>query len=363
MVSIVIAAAASIIAILLLVLSLAADRSTVMNIVISKAWSQEFQKEDIVEKAEDLKRRAEKYQDISEKSCNSKLREMGKKVAAFDKTKERYMSGKKFGIGELITAAGYKLLRLFKIDAENESFRKLVKQCESSGYKALDRREKTGDRRNSHIYAEFLIANTIGYVLIGIMLALIAFIVLDYLKVDFLIMLIVVLMSGVIVSIVGYSTMDSMRVKADKRQAAIDYDFPNVISEMALLVTAGMNIINATEQAALSGDGIVYREIQTAVNEFHQSSTIAQAFSELGSRMNNRYLDKTVALIISSSSAGNRNLAQDLREINDECWTEKRQQARKLSATIQSKLTVPTMIMFLGILIVIILPVLANMNL
>lgn len=55
--------------------------------------------------------------------------------------------------------------------------------------------------------------------------------------------LIVTLIAIVGLTLLGYFPYDNLNVKARRRQEAIDRDFPNVISKIALLVTAGMNIV------------------------------------------------------------------------------------------------------------------------
>ena len=87
------------------------------------------------------------------------------------------------------------------------------------------------------------------------------------------------------------------------------------------------------------------------------------ALSLLQSRCDNKYLDKLVTLISKSFSSGNANLAEDLRGLNEECWLEKKHSARRMADKVQTKLFIPTMLLFVGILVVIIIPVMSGFNL
>ena len=55
--------------------------------------------------------------------------------------------------------------------------------------------------------------------------------------------------------------------------------------------------------------------------------------------------------------------SDDLKEINDECWLDKKHSARRMSEAVQNRLYIPTMLMFIGILVVIIVPAMAGFNL
>ena len=79
-------------------------------------------------------------------------------------------------------------------------------------------------------------------------------------------------------------------------------------------------------------------------------------------RCNNKYLDKMVTVISKSSIVGNVNLADNLLAINEECWSDKKHNARRMGEAVQNKLFIPTILMFIGILVVIIIPVMSSLN-
>ena len=68
-------------------------------------------------------------------------------------------------------------------------------------------------------------------------------------------------------------------------------------------------------------------------------------------------------MVTKSYVAGNTNLADDLKSINDECWLDRKHNARRMGEKIQNKLFIPTMLMFIGILVVIVVPAMSGFNL
>ena len=99
------------------------------------------------------------------------------------------------------------------------------------------------------------------------------------------------------------------------------------------------------------------------VQEINKAATVQEAFVRLQNRCSNKYLDKLVTIVTKSYVSGNTNLADDLKNINDECWLDRKHNTRRMSEKIQNRLFVPTMLMFVGILVVIIVPAMSGFNL
>ena len=161
--------------------------------------------------------------------------------------------------------------------------------------------------------------------------------------------------------------MDTFRMtvysQEQKTSGRAGWDFPNAVSKITLLVTAGMNITRAIEETAQSDTSLIYQELTLVVKEMNRSSTLQGAFTRMQCRCSNKYLDKMITVISKSYASGNANLSDDLKEINDECWLDKKHSARRMSEAVQNRLYIPTMLMFIGILVVIIVPAMAGFNL
>jgi len=336
------------------------NRTAAAELVISKAWNQCFARQDLEEKKEILLKENTRNHRYNEKKLAKKIKNLDKQMEVNRKTEASYLSGKAFSMADGITLFGYQLLTDLGLNAENETFRKLISSCEHSGYIELERTQETAGQKNSYIYAYYLIASLVSHVFAGLFLAVFLACVLLASGKDMKSVLLVSAAALAGMSVLGFLPYDSLRTKAQKRQDEIDREFPNVISKVALLVTAGMSTVKALEETAGSNQTTMYLELQKVVKEVNQAATLEAALVHLQCRCDNRYLDKMVSIISKSYTAGNANLADNLREINGECWLDKKHNTRRMSEAVQNKLFIPTMLMFIGILVVIIVPAMSG---
>lgn len=340
-----------------------ADRFCVVEVIICKGWSNRFKKQELEEKKEGYLLAFEKYHAVSEKKAAKKVAGWNKEMEAYAKAEAQYLSGKKLSLLDMIPLFGYRLMDELHMDANADVLRKLTKKCEHSGYIELEKKQETNGRANAQIYAKFLLASLLSYTTVGVMLLCIGVAATTALGLETVQVLIISIAALAGPALAGYLPYDALQAKATARQEEIDVDFPNVLSKMALLITAGMNLTNAIEETAKSGNGLMYRELRLVVKEMNQGSTVSAAFARMQCRCENRYLDRVVSVATKSYTAGNANLAEDLREINADCWLDKKHNARRMTENIQNKLFIPTMLMFVGILVVIVVPAMAGFNL
>lgn len=359
---IILAVVLTILVVFFLIVTKGINQVAVVEVMISTSWSKSFAKQNLEDKKYEYLLKNSKYHTDSEKKIRKKVAEWDKQIASYEEAANKYITGKTFSILDAISIFGYNLLVKLKLDANSEIIRNMTKKCESSGYMQLERGQETNGKRNSALYAYFLIASFVGYLYVGIVLAVFLALVMVGMEKEMANVLMFVVVGLALPTLIGYLPMEELRTRAEKRQEEIDRDFPNILSKTALLVTAGMNIVKALGEASVSGDSIIYIEMQRVMKEINQSSSVTAAFSSLQSRCNNRYLDRMVSLITKSYSSGNANLAEDLREINRECWLEKKHQSRRMGEVVQNKLFVPTMLMFVGVLVVIVIPAMSGFN-
>ncbi|MCD7807505.1 MAG: secretion protein F, partial [Lachnospiraceae bacterium] len=74
------------------------------------------------------------------------------------------------------------------------------------------------------------------------------------------------------------------------------------------------------------------------------------------------YTNKLATAILQNSTKGNAEIVELFRTMNEESWSEHKHNARRQSEKIQSKLMLPTLLMFGGILILIIVPIVTGFN-
>lgn len=340
-----------------------ADRMAVVEIVLCKGWSYRFKRQVLEEKKEAYLSDYGKYHSVSQKKAAKKVVGWNKEIEGYRKEEEKYLSGKKLSLPDVIPLFGYRIMDRLQMDANTDMLRALTKKCEHSGYIELEKKQETNGKANAQIYAKYLLAALVSYGTAGVVLACICVALTTALRLESVQSVILGGIALIGPTLAGYLPYDALQTRASVRQEAVDLDFPNVLSKLALLITAGMNLTNAVAETAGSGDTLMYRELRLVMKEMEQGATMAGAFARMQCRCENRFLDRLVSVATKSYTAGNANLAEDLREINAECWLEKKHGARRRTETIQNKLFVPTMLMFVGILVVIVVPAMAGFGL
>lgn len=148
----------------------------------------------------------------------------------------------------------------------------------------------------------------------------------------------------------------------DKRTEDLLRDFPNAISKLALLTNAGMILKEAWEVTAYTGTGPLYDEMKKVIIDMANGYTEIEAYTEFGNRCMIAEIRKFTSTIVQGITKGNRELVLMLRKQSSEVWESRKHQVRQLGAKASSKLLFPICIMFIGILIMIMVPIFANLG-
>ena len=147
-----------------------------------------------------------------------------------------------------------------------------------------------------------------------------------------------------------------------KRSEEMLRDFSNVVSKLALLTNAGMIMREAWEDVAFTGDSTLYKEMQTAVNEMNNGVSETDALFNFGSRCIIPEIKKFTSTISQALTKGNSDLVNMLQQQSKEVWAAKKQSVRRQGEKASSKLMIPIFMMFIGILIMVIIPIFTNMG-
>lgn len=150
--------------------------------------------------------------------------------------------------------------------------------------------------------------------------------------------------------------------KITKRSEEMLSDFSNVVSKLALLTNAGMIMREAWEEVAYTGETSIYKEMQTAVDEMHNGVSEVDALFNFGTRCIIPEIKKFTSTIVQGIIKGNSELTYMLQEQSKEVWAAKKQNVRRQGEKAASKLLIPIMIMFVGILIMILIPIFTNIG-
>jgi tight adherence protein C len=210
-------------------------------------------------------------------------------------------------------------------------------------------------RKYAQYKAKCVFAALLSYVIIGagVTLAFGAFLLAMEMTMPGLGVLVI---GTAIVVLLAYSKFDEVRAKANRRREAIARQFPNVVSKLALLVCSGMIMDRAWQETASSREGELYQEMRLTSDELLQNIAPEAAYSSFITRCNTKETSKLASAILQNLSKGNSEIGDLLRSLAREAWQERRHTAKRDAEKANGKLIIPTMMLFLSILIMIMVP-------
>lgn len=150
--------------------------------------------------------------------------------------------------------------------------------------------------------------------------------------------------------------------KIEERSDELMAEFSEVVSKLALLTDAGMILREAWEEIAYSANGTIYSEMVTAVEDMNNGVSEIEAIRLFGNRCMVPEIKKFTSTLIQGLSKGNKELSMMLTKQSSEVWELKRQLVKRKGEQAQSKLLVPMILMFVGILIMIMIPIFSNLG-
>lgn len=151
--------------------------------------------------------------------------------------------------------------------------------------------------------------------------------------------------------------------KIRQRSEEMISDFCEVVSKLALLTNAGMILHEAWEFVADSGgDSTIYKEMRNARDDMNNGLSDIEAIRRFGNRCIVPEIRKFTSTLIQGIVKGNDELVIMLQNQSSEVWAEKKQSVRRQGEKAASKLMIPMLLMFVGILIMVIVPIFANLG-
>jgi len=166
----------------------------------------------------------------------------------------------------------------------------------------------------------------------------------------------------VLVLVLTYAMYDELTDKVKKRRDAISRQFPNVVSKLALLVTSGMIMDRAWKETAYSQESQLYQEMRKTSEELDNLVSPEVAYSDFINRCSTKESAKLASAILQNLSKGNAEIGRLLKDMAREAWQERRHTAKRDAEKANSKLMIPTMLLFLAILVMLMVPVALNFS-
>lgn len=159
---------------------------------------------------------------------------------------------------------------------------------------------------------------------------------------------------------VGNYFSDKSKELVTKRKNACMDQFPDIVTKMALLVNSGMVVRDAWYATAQSGKGPAYDLMNTAVGLMENGYSVADAINEFGILSDTPEIKKITSSLVQAVEKGNEDIANMLISQSAEQWNHKRQIMLQRGEAAASRLLLPIALMFVGVLIIVVVPIFAG---
>ena len=138
-------------------------------------------------------------------------------------------------------------------------------------------------------------------------------------------------------------------------------DLPQVLSKQTLLVNSGMVLRDAWKKVSITGERTLYLEMQNTNLEMENGVMEIDAYRNFAERCNVKEVRKFTSLIIQNLNKGNEELAYFMKDLSDEMWEVKKNEVKQKGEKANSQLLLPMMMIFIGILLIIMVPIMQQM--
>lgn len=170
--------------------------------------------------------------------------------------------------------------------------------------------------------------------------------------------LVMALLAGTVYYYMGNASSQKLLNRSEE----LMIDFSEVISKLALMTNAGMILREAWELIAYGGETEVYLEMQRSIENMKNGMSEIDAYHDFGRRCMVPEIKKFCSTIIQGVTKGSGELVLMLQDQNKEIWDAKKQTVKRKGEKAATKLLAPMMIMFIGIMLMIIVPIFGNLG-
>lgn len=255
--------------------------------------------------------------------------------------------------GKIFTLKDIYFIGLGVIDMYEHSTRKKI----TTSNRAIEQSKKLAEvfgRNNGELYYYITVAAKVSLILtflpIGLMVGCMMKTMLGFLV-------------GIMLAIVfPYGVQSGINSAIANKKSAILSEFPKMVSKLTLLVNAGMLLRRAWDEVAESNEeDVLYAEMRAVSQDIQEGMTIEAAMDAFATRCGVKEIRKFSSIYVQAVKRGASESIESMKIMADEAWEQKKQLSKQQGELAAQKLLVPNMIMFLGIMIVVVVPMIASM--
>lgn len=173
---------------------------------------------------------------------------------------------------------------------------------------------------------------------------------------------VIFIINMIIVFVVWNLSISKIKELVQKRREACEYEFPNMVSKLSLLINSGMVLRDAWKVVAGGRDGELYTLMKKSCEWMENGDSDQAAIHKFGVLSDSADIKKFTGAMIQGIEKGNSELSDFLLSQASELWAHKRQLALQKGEVAAGKLIIPLGLMFGGIIMIIISAAMQSMN-
>ena len=169
---------------------------------------------------------------------------------------------------------------------------------------------------------------------------------------------------GLIAGIATYFLSDSLQEEQfKKRTKEIKYDFPEFLTQLVLLINAGLTIERAWGKILehIDKNTVLATEMTKTYNDMRSNKSISKCLNDLSRRCKVKEISKFTSIILQNINKGSSDMVFMLQQLSEECWVERKLAAKQKGEEASSKLLFPMMLMLLSVFAVVLVPAMMQM--
>lgn len=140
-------------------------------------------------------------------------------------------------------------------------------------------------------------------------------------------------------------------------------ELPNMVTKLALLVNSGVIMREAWFYVTEHTSGKLHEYLQVSCDQMENGYSAQDAIYSFGNASTSKEVKKLSSVLVQGMEKGNSELCSLLIQQSSELWATKRQKMLQKGEEAATKLLLPTMMMFVGLIIVIVTSSLGGMGL
>lgn len=161
--------------------------------------------------------------------------------------------------------------------------------------------------------------------------------------------------------VLTYGVNSSINASVEKKKDAIVGEFPQMVSKLTMLINAGMLVRRAWDEVANSNfEEPLYQEMRITSKDIQEGMSVELAMQNFATRCAVKEIRKFSSIYVQAVNRGASESVDSMKAMADEAWVQKKNIAKQKGEVASQKLLVPNMIMFMGILIVVVVPMMIS---